>query len=482
MTFSPFTQDIGWTASLGQERHCRYQNRFPDSAAFNVPVGATFTGDVDAGAMEAALRAVAARHVPLRSRYAWGETGRLRVHPVDPASVPVTRHDLSRCATDAERAEGLADIGATAAARPFRLESEPATRAHLVRLTANETALVLSVHHASFDGWSSPVFFAELADQYRAATTGEQPRRPVQTHTYADFAVEQRRTLAAGGFDLQLEHWRAALRDPAGPLSWPDGAADPTAPWWAGDMAWASIPADLVIAVQAEARAAGTTLFGWTLAIFKLALHRFSGSSQVAVGTPYAARTDRRWSDTIGFFANTVVMESALATTATFRQLVRSAHAESTLAHRYQDVPYGVVVDTLAPEQVPDRTPYFQTMFIVQNTPLPETAFGPLRLRTTKIVTGSARYDMTFCLGWRRGRLALELETRPALVSQEIAIEFAREFFGLLAASVADPDAVAAGAAPLEVKLGIRRSCERAPGVDGLFEGLVGDWRASKEH
>jgi hypothetical protein len=449
MTESLFLTDLTWTASLGQERHCRYQQRFPQSAAFNVPIGATFTGDVDPAALEAALRAVTARHDPLRSSFVWGSSG-LRARPQPPEAVPVYHHDVCDRASDHERAEVLAAIGAAEAARPFALESEPPTRAHLVRLAADEVALVLNIHHAAFDAWSSPVLFRELSDQYWAVTSGQPPARPEPEYTYADYAMAQRKRLRLGGYDEQIGFWRDQLRDAAPPAQWPSDGVAPDAPWWAGDMAWASLPQELVDAA-------------------------------VAVGTPYAARTDRRWHELIGFFANTLVMESVYEPDLTVREWVRRTHDQATRGHRNQEVPYGVLVDLLDPPVDPDRTPYFQTMFIVQNTPLPDPSFGPLRLRTTKIVTGSARYDITFCLGWRRGRLALELETRPALISQEAALRLAGTFFGLLAASVSDPDHRIGQLAPLPVEIGVRRGRERRPGIDGLFEGLVGDWRAMRE-
>lgn len=480
MTGSVFLADLTWTASVGQERHCRYQQRFPQSVAFNVPIGAAFTGDVDPAAMEAALRAVTARHDPLRSSFAWGSSG-LRVRPQPPEAVPVHHHDVRDRASDHERAEALAAIGAAEAARPFALGSEPATRAHLVRLAADEVALVLNVHHAAFDAWSSPVLFRELSDQYQAVASGRPPARPEPEYTYADYAMAQRKRLRLGGYEEQIGFWRDQLRDAAPPAQWPSDGLAPDAPWWAGDMAWASLPPELVDAAQAAARDLGTTLFGWTLAIYKLALHRFLDAPAVAVGTPYAARTERRWHELIGFFANTLVMESVYEPDLTVREWVRRTHDQATRGHRNQEVPYGVLVDLLDPPVAPDRTPYFQTMFIVQNTPLPDPGFGPLRLRTTKIVTGSARYDITFCLGWRRGRLALELETRPALISQEAALRLAGTFFGLLAASVSDPDHRIGQLDPLPVEIGVRRGRERRPGMDGLFEGLVGDWRAMRE-
>lgn len=469
-----------WMASIGQQRHFRYQQQFPGSAAFNVPVAATFRGRADLGALEAAIRAVTARHDVLRCRFALDGTV-LRAYPQAASGIPVLRHDLTGCGSAAEQAHGLAAIGAAEAARPFRLAAEPATRAHLARLSGDEVALVLNVHHCSFDAWSSPLFFRELAACYTALTAGQPLPAVSADDVYADFAMAQRKRLRAGGYDEQLAYWVQELRDPAPAVRWPGDGTAAQAPWWAGDMAWASLPPGLAPAVQQAAKAARTTLFGWTLAVYKLALHRFLDAPAVAIGTPYSARTDRRWQQIIGFFANTLVMPSVFDPRQRFADLVRATHEQAIRGHRHQEVPYGLVVEAVRPETEPGRTPLFQTMFIVQNTPLPDPRIGPLGLRTTKVVTGSARYDLTFCLGWRRGQLALELETRPALLAQETAIRLAELFFGLLAASVQDPGAEVGTLHPVPVQLGVRRSRERTASVDGLFEGLVGDWRKESQ-
>jgi hypothetical protein len=68
-------------------------------------------------------------------------------------------------------------------------------------------------------------------------------------------------------------------------------------------------------------------------------------------------------------------------------------------------------------------------------------------------------------------------QTRPALLSQETAIHLAGLFSGLLAASAQSPDAKVGTLRPVPVRLGVRRGRERSASVDGLFEGLVGDWR-----
>ncbi|MER6329689.1 condensation domain-containing protein [Streptomyces sp. NPDC001034] len=463
-----------WRASLGQERHWAYQARFPESAAFNVPIAVLLRGPVDLDTLERALRAVVTRHESLRASF--GESaGRLTARLHDPGDIPVLRHDL-RPLSEAERIRSLREIGSREAARPFDLRAEPTTRVHLVSLAAEETVVVVNFHHIAFDGWSSPVFFEDLADRYGALLAGA-PGGPAPDHRYVDFSVWQRRRIARGRHDAQLDHWRQVLADPPPPLPWPRDGRDPEAPWWAGDMAWLGLPQSLIQDAQQAARACGTSFFVLGLAVYQLALRRLTGCDHLAVGTPFAGRTDPRWADVVGFFVNTLVMPYVFRPDVPVGRLVEDTHRLVMAAHENQDLPYGVLLDELAPPVEPERTPYFQSMFILQNTPSPTRSFGSGTLATNKLVTGSARYDVTFSLGRRHGELALELENRPRLVGQETAIELARAFFGLLAAATADLTTPVGALEPAPVPLSVQRRGDLEPGIDGLFRGMIGDWR-----
>ncbi|GGW75662.1 condensation domain-containing protein [Streptomyces caelestis] len=463
-----------WRASIGQERHWAYQTRFPESASFNVPIAVLLRGPVDLGVLERALREVATRHESLRASF--GEAaGRLTARLHDPGDVPVFRHDLRRLPED-ERIGRLRQLGSEEAARPFDLRAETTTRAHLVSLAADETVMIVNFHHIAFDGWSSPVFFDDLEERYGALLSGA-PDRPAPAHRYVDFAVWQRRRIERGQHDAQLDHWRQRLADPPGPLPWPEGGRDPEASWWGGDMAWLGLPQSLIQEAQQAARACGTSFFVLGLAVYQLALRRLTGCDHLAVGTPFAGRTDPRWRDVVGFFVNTLVMPYVFRPEVPVGRLVEDTHRLVMAAHDNQDIPYGVLLDALAPPMEPERTPYFQTMFILQNTPAPTRSLATATLATNKLVTGSARYDITFSLGWRRGELCLELENRPRLVGQDVAIELARTFFGLLAAAIADLTTPVGKLEPLAVPLVVHRRGDLKPGTDGLFRGIIGDWR-----
>lgn len=464
-----------WPAGLGQERHWSYSRRFPDSAGFNIPIATLVRGEVDLGALEAAIRAVTVRHESLRARFAPGPR-RLGMILCPPEDLPVHRHDLRRMA-DPDRLLRLREIASAEAARPFDLGREPATRAHLIRMADRELVLVLNVHHIAFDGWSSPLFFAELDDQYRAIVAGERPRRPEPTHRYVDFARWQRQRVASGTYAGQVDYWREELAGDIPPAAWPAEGVDEQAPWWAADMVWLRPPRRLIAEAERTARSLGTTLFTLGMATYHLAMRRLLDAPRLAVGTALAGRTQQRWEEVIGFFVNTAVMPYDFDGDISAGELAARTHKKALSAQQNQDIPFGVVLDELNPVTVPDRTPYFQTMFLLQNYPSPRRKVGSAEARSRKLVTGSARYDVTFALDTLEGDLALELEYRTAWVSQETAIALARCFFGLLAAIVDAPDEPLRRLEPAPVELEVHHRHRRDAGLDELFSGLVANWR-----
>lgn len=464
-----------WPAGIGQERHWAYQQRFSEAAGFNIPVATLLTGPLDVGAVEASIRAVTERHEALRSIFV-PRPGGLRQRFTDPGEVPVTTHDL-RGRSSSDALARLRELGAGEAARPFDLAGEPTTRAHLVRVADDRTVLLLNAHHIAFDGWSSPIFYADLDDQYSSLNGARPPQRRDNGYRYVDYTRWQRRRLADGSLEGQLEHWRTALADPWPAAPWPTEGTDPAAPWWEGDMVWLSFPGRLVTAARDVARSRGTTLFVLLLTTYQLALQQLLGVPALGVGTALAGRTQQRWEDVIGFFVNTAVLPYRFDGDLTFERLLARTHRTVLDAHANQDVPYGVLLQQLAPPVEPDRTPYFQTMFLLQNYPSPERRLGDARARSRKLVTGSARYDITFALDHLGDELTVELENRTRLVSQDTAIALAQRFFGLLAAVVDAPGKQVGRLHPAEVPVEVHRRPPATASLDGLFSGLVADWR-----
>ena len=186
--------------------------------AYNIPQALRLSGPLDPAALDRALDALVARHEALRTRLVADGRGPQPVQVIDP---PRPREPgADRTWPDAEpekRQVMLRELIDAAAMRSFSLAEGPLLRAGLVRLgqppVANtaEHVLMVVVHHAVFDGWSSGVLVSELAALYRAEVTGEPSALPGLPVQFADYAVWERDRLQGQALADLEDYWRTTM-------------------------------------------------------------------------------------------------------------------------------------------------------------------------------------------------------------------------------------------------------------------------------
>ncbi|HEU4880714.1 MAG TPA: condensation domain-containing protein, partial [Longimicrobium sp.] len=310
----------GFPASFAQRRMWLLDRLEPGSTAYSMPRVWRIPGVLDVAALERSVDALVRRHETLRTHLEErGDELVQVVAPPAPFRLEVT--DLSALAPGEARA-GLERLMHADASAPFRLEEGPLFRASLVRLAADEHALLWNLHHAVTDGWSNGILARELKTLYEAFSRGEpSPLAPLPLQ-YGDHALRERERLSGDALAGLVGFWRDALAGAPPRLEIAPDRPRPPVPTYRGDSVRAALGAGLPARVDALARAHDATPFMVYLAAFQLLLGRYARQDDVLVGTAVANRPSADVEGIVGFFVNTLVLRGDLSGDPTFAELL----------------------------------------------------------------------------------------------------------------------------------------------------------------
>ncbi|RKH74771.1 non-ribosomal peptide synthase/polyketide synthase [Corallococcus aberystwythensis] len=397
--------------SFAQQRLWLIEQIDPGSPVYNMPIALRLSGALDLDALRRGLEALVHRHEALRTTFREDPSGPVQIISA-PSVFPWEVIDLRGQHQDEARRRAEAE-----AVRPFALTTGPLLRASLLILEEREHLLLLTVHHIVSDGWSLGVMVREMAELYRAFTSGEpSPLEPLPFQ-YVDHAAWQRQALQGEALEAQLQYWRQHL-DPHAVLELPTDRPRPAQLDSRGARASLLLPLAVTQRLKQVALHEGRTLFSVLLAAFNVLLQRYSGQEDITVGTPVAGRSRSELEGLIGLFVNTLALRTDLSGDPSFRQLLGRVHDAALGAFAHQDVPFEKLVEVLQPQRSLSHSPLFQVMFALQNTPMSAVSLPGLRMEPLPVDGGTARFDLTLIASEESHGLRLTAEYRTALFDE----------------------------------------------------------------
>ena len=386
--------------SFAQQRLWFLNQLQPDSPFYNVSDAYRLTGRLNVGVLERSFHALVRRHETLRTTFITvGGEPRQFINEAAPFTLPVI--DLTSIPAKRRKAEALR-LAVEEAERLFDLRRDLMLRVSFLRMDEEEHVLLISTHHIASDGWSRGVLVGELMTLYEAFVEGRTlalPELPIQ---YADYAVWQREQLTGAVLDEQLGYWKERLGGELPVLELPTDRPRPPLPTYLGAYYLLEFSENLSAELNALSRRAGATLYMTLLAAFNVLLYRYTGQTDIVVGTPTAGRNRREVEGLIGFFVNTLVMRTDLSGDPTFRELLGRVREVALGAQTNQDVPFEKLVEELHPQRDMSRNPLFQVAFGLQNAPTPDFTLPGLTLTPMDVGGDSSKFDLEFHL-WESG-------------------------------------------------------------------------------
>jgi amino acid adenylation domain-containing protein len=430
--------------SFGQRGLWLLNQIITDLSAYNVFPTWLIKGPLNVEALEKAVDEIVNRHEILRTSFELKNHEPCQV-VLPPAQGILERVDL-RTASLESRASDCHRFVVMQYNKPFDISSGPYFRAHLIILGDTEHVLLLVFHHAVTDGWSTGLVSRELGLLYNAFTRGRAHELPEIQVQYGDFAYRQRHASDVA-VERDLAYWKRTLSDAPVLLELPTDKLRPAVQSFTGAKHAFDIGPELTAEVKTFARERDTTPFMVLLAAFKLLLSRYSGQSDICVGTPFAGRSDPGMEHVIGYFVNTVVVRSRIEETVTFVQLVTAVRRAAVEAFDHASAPIDQVADHLGHSRDLSYNPLFQVMFVLQSADLMNLELGGLEVEEYTLDGDSvpqqgndtSKFDLTLEFSPVNGALRGRIEYCTDLFDGLTVRHLSEHYLTLLRSAVRDP-------------------------------------------
>lgn len=354
-------------ASFWQEQMWYLEQLSPNLPTYNVPFRFNLKGPLDVSVLNASLEEIEKRHESLRTTLKFREGKVIQViAPVRSLKLNVT--DLSK---EKDPQVSATDFASKFMQKTLDLTKGPLYDVHLLQLDEDglDHVLLWVGSHAIADGWSLSVIIRELVSLYGSFVRNEKNNLSELPIQFGDFSSWQRENLSGEKYERILNYWKNQLHD-CEPLRMETDFARPSSQSMRGSTHQFSISKQKMDSINKLSKKCGVTPFTIMLAAYQLLLVSRTGQNECVIGTGVTGRSKSELESLIGSFVNIVVIRTKMSGNPTFIELLDRVRNVTLDAFTYQDLPFGKLIQELAPERDPSRPPLCQTMFIYGSTPL----------------------------------------------------------------------------------------------------------------
>lgn len=402
------------------------------NVAYNMPGVFELKGDISPEHFSLAFGKLIERHEILRTVFR-EENGEIRQLILDTATLnfQMVYTDLQK---ENKSLEQLETELREQMLEPFDLENGPLLVVSLHRVSEGRYVLFFNMHHIITDGWSMVVFVKEVMAIYASLAINKTPDLPRLSIQHKDYSEWQRKQLEGESLKTHEGYWLNQFSGELPYLSLPEDKPRPALMTYAGGEVNGILSEETTRAIHSLISEQGCTLFMGLVAGVKALLYRYTGISDVILGTAIAGREHEDLHDQVGFYVNTLALRTGFEGADPFSELLNKVKETTLDAYKHQIYPFDKLIDNLDLNRDESRSPLFNAMVILQNneSALGESKINGLEIREFDMDGVTSKFDLTFMFSEINGEIHFVLEYNSDVYSAEQMNVFAEHFKTLM--------------------------------------------------
>lgn len=407
----------------------------PSQSAYNITTAFRLKGKLDLDLLEQSLSELTRRHEALRAVFPTENGDPVQII-CEPKPVKLSLIDLSDESPEERDSHAWRTLEQEAA-RSYVM-SNPVLRPVIIKLTQDEYLFLLMTHRIACDSESVLILVRELSLLYSAFASGTQLVLPEPPLAYSETLLIP--TLAREEESRELEFWKHQLEGAPALVDLPADRPRPAHQSDHGRRIPLRISSELTTSIKALAGQLGCGLFDLLAGTFQLLLARYTGSTDIVVGSTLSTRNLRGGPGVVGKFDNIVVLRAHVTPDQTFAEWMKRTAAVVAAARAHGGLPFERLIDELKPERNASHTPVVQVMFDFDECgPQPIDTAG-LLWTPLLIDNHTAKLDLQLYLAQASEQLEGWIEFNTALFDEDRMARMAGHFEQLLRSAATTPD------------------------------------------
>ncbi|WP_051776054.1 non-ribosomal peptide synthetase [Paenibacillus tyrfis] len=375
----PAKENSSYPVSSAQKRLLILNQLDRGGISYQMPCIINLQGNADPHRIETTIQSLITRHEPLRTSF----------EIQNDQMVQIVNSNVRFKLSTSNAKESEIESCIEQFIRPFDLRQAPLIRAQLVEIEEERHILMLDMHHIISDGVSMTMLVREFTELYRGV---ELPPLLVQ---YKDYSIWQLQQLEFDALRKQESYWLNVFEHRAPVMELPTDFPRATVQSFEGDRIPFSLCTTLTQKLKGLAEQTDSSLYMILLTAYHILLHKYTGQTDIVVGSPIAGRTHSDIQNMLGMFVNTLAMRSTPEGSKPFLTFLKEVRDFALASYENQDYPFEELIDKLKVRRDVSRNPLFDTMFIFQNTDISKLDFDDLVASPYPYHMKIAKFDIT---------------------------------------------------------------------------------------